>query len=486
MSHTADPAVPGSTEAQGEGKLHGKLGTRDLVLAALAFAGPLAGTSGYITIIIAYGNGLGAPSAFLVTTAILLFFAVGYGAMTRFVPNPGAFYAYITAGLGRPVGLGSSFLTLLSYIVIGIGFYGFAGLAVQQFVVRLGGPDLPWWLYAVGFWAIVGIFGYLRVDISAKVLGVLLIAEVIAVIVFDAVVMGVGGPEGVSGVSFTFGALTSGQLGLALVFTIALFTGFEAIAIYREETVDPERTISRATVITVCCIGGFYTVTSWAVITGLGATNAVATATADLAGSYFTIAATYLGAVVVDITSVLLLTSILAAHLAIQNVATRYVYSLAKDGILPRALGVAHDRHRSPHRASVTTSAVMFVGTAILILCGLTAEEIYAWFAGGAAFTIMLAMALTSLAILVYFRRHREHRVTLARGTVAPAVAAVGLGIGVILAMINFPVLIGGSQALANSMLAVAYGVFAAGVVTAFVLRRRRPDIYARIGRQEA
>ncbi|WP_190813048.1 APC family permease [Saccharopolyspora pogona] len=81
--------------------LHGKLGTRDLVLAALAFAGPLAGTSGYITIIIAYGNGLGAPSAFLVTTVALLFFAAGYGAMTRFVPNPGAFYAYITAGLGR-------------------------------------------------------------------------------------------------------------------------------------------------------------------------------------------------------------------------------------------------------------------------------------------------------------------------------------------------------------------------------------------------
>jgi amino acid transporter len=127
----------------------------------------------------------------------------------------------------------------------------------------------------------------------------------------------------------------------------------------------------------------------------------------------------------------------------------------------------------------------MFTCTAVLILCGLSAEEIYAWFAGSAAFTIMLAMALTSAAILVYFRRHRQHKVTFLRGTLAPAVAAAGLGIGLVLAMMNFPILIGGSQLLANSILAFCYAIFAAGIVTAVVLRRRRPDVYARIGRQE-
>ena len=83
-------------------------------------------------------------------------------------------------------------------------------------------------------------------------------------------------------------------------------------------------------------------------------------------------------------------------------------------------------------------------------------------------------------------QRHREHQITFARGTVAPALAAVGLGVGVILAMINFPTLIGGSPLLANTMIVVSYAVFAAGVATAFVLKKRRPDIYARIGRQES
>jgi amino acid transporter len=148
---------------------------------------------------------------------------------------------------------------------------------------------------------------------------------------------GVWRRRGISAIPFTIEAFTSGHLGNALVFTVALFTGFEAIAIYREETINPEKTIPRAITLTVLCVGAFYILTSWAAITGLGNTNAVSAATNDLAGSFFTVATTYLGTVFVDLTSVLLLTSVFAAHLAIQNVATRYVYSLSKDGILPRA-----------------------------------------------------------------------------------------------------------------------------------------------------
>ncbi|WP_263399574.1 amino acid permease [Saccharopolyspora pogona] len=229
----------------------------------------------------------------------------------------------------------------------------------------------------------------------------------------------------------------------------------------------------------------FYAIAAWAVITGLGATNAIAESAENPAGAFFSIAEKYVGTTFVDVTSVLLLTSIFAAHLAIQNVATRYVYSLAKDGIMPRWLGVAHERHRSPHRSSIATSVVMFSGTAALILLGLSAEQIYAWFAGSAAFTIMLAMAVTSLAILVYFRRHREHAVSFFRSTVAPAVALLALGTGVVLGMLHFPTLISGSRLLADSILAVSYGVFVAGIVTAVVLKKRRPDVYARIGRQE-
>ncbi|MCA4134830.1 APC family permease [Arthrobacter sp. M4] len=464
--------------------LTGRLGTADLVLAALAFAGPLAGTAGYISILISAGNGIGAPSTFLVTMAVLILFSTGYGALTRFVPNPGAFYAYITAGLGRSVGLGSSFLILSSYIAIGVGFYGFAGLAVQQFVVTHGGPELPWWVFSLVFWAAVGTLAYFRIEVSAKVLGVLLLLEVLVVAIFDIAVMSRGGEEGFSLEPFTLPALFSGSPGIALLFGIALFTGFEATAIYREETRDPDRTIPRATMITVVLIGVFYAITAWAMITGLGTSQAVAKATEDPAGVFFQVATAFGGQILSDAANLLLITSILAAHLSIQNVTTRYTYSLGVDGILPKGLGHAHPRFNSPYRASMTASATFLILTGVLIIAGLSATEIYAWFAGAAAFTILVAMTLTSLAAVVYFRRNRTSNLNGWQSFWAPLLAFLAMTGMVILGIYNFPSLIGGSDLLSSIMLLSSLAIFVAGIGTAEVLRRKKPHVYARIGRQ--
>jgi len=489
MTHVEGGGVPQSAisvagPSQREG-LSGRLGTRDITLATLAYTGPLTGVVGYITFIIAFGNGLGAPSAFIPVTLALFLFAVGYGAMTRFVPNPGAFYAYVTAGLGRVTGLGSAFLIISAYASIGVGFYGFAGISLQGFIVGHGGPEISWWICAAAFWVIVGTLAYFHISLSAKVLGVLLIAELIAIAVFDIVVFIDGGPEGISLEVFSWHNFTSGQLGIALVFAAALYAGFEATAIYREEARDPEKTIPRATIIVALFVGALYVTTTWAFITGMGASKAIDTSAADPAGAFLTIATEHVGRLFYDVASVLLLTSILAAHLAIQNVTSRYVYSLSIDGIFPKALGVAHAKHLSPSRASVTVSTMYLLLTALAVLAGLTVVQIYGWFAGLASVATLAAMTLVCLAAFVYFQRHPEHPVGLWKGTVAPGLGVLALGSIVYLGVKNFASLIGGSQALATWMLLFLVAAFGLGVAVALVLRRRAPAVFARIGRQD-
>lgn len=467
-------------------QLVGRLHTYDLVLAALALAGPLAATTGYTAFLLGYGSGLGTSWTFLVVMVVLLLFALAYGAMTRTVDRPGAFYSYITAGLGRHVGLGSSFLILASYILIGIGFYGFAGLSLSQFVIRLGGPDIPWWLFSLAYWAAVGILAYFRVDISAKVLGVLLVLEVIVVIVFDVVAISGGAREyGLALEPLNPATFFDGNVGFALAFAVALFTGFEATAIYREETVRPNKTIPRAAIIVVLVIGVFYAFTAWAFINGLGQDDAVARAAADPSNVFFEVAVQFGGPILADIASVLLITSVFAAHLAIQNVSTRYVYSLSVDGILPKALGRAHDRHGSPARASVTVSLTYLVLTALLILIGLTAVEIYAWFAGLASFTLILAMVLVSLSATVYYygrRGAKEPRTFSTRA--APILSFIGLAVIAVLVQMNFGDITGGSVVINVVMLVASYVTFIIGILVAEVLRRRKPHVYSRIGRQ--
>src|SRR5438477_255544 len=60
-------------------------------------------------LVVGFGNGLGAPAAFMFATVILTIFSVGYVAMSRKVTTAGGFYSYISHGLGRELGLGTGF-----------------------------------------------------------------------------------------------------------------------------------------------------------------------------------------------------------------------------------------------------------------------------------------------------------------------------------------------------------------------------------------
>jgi amino acid transporter len=79
----------------------------------VAAAAPLSVVAGAFPIGIAAGNGASFPAAYVVCTAVLLVFAVGFTAMSRHVPDAGAFASYIAKGLGRASGTGAAFLAVV-------------------------------------------------------------------------------------------------------------------------------------------------------------------------------------------------------------------------------------------------------------------------------------------------------------------------------------------------------------------------------------
>lgn len=124
-------------------------------------------------------------------------------------------------------------------------------------------------------------------DIGAKVLGLLMILEVLSLAtVAVAVLLQGGGPDGLApGASFSpgnvFAGGFAGSAGIALTFAFASYIGFEATAIYGEETRDPKRSVPRATYIAVSLIALLFAFTSWAVVSGLGS-DAVGDRTAQI------------------------------------------------------------------------------------------------------------------------------------------------------------------------------------------------------------
>ena len=122
--------------------------------------------------------------------------------------------------------------------------------------------------------AIIGVCGYRQVDLSAKILAVLVSLEFLIVLVLDVAILikgGEGGGAPLTATPFTRRSFLSGSVAIALLFNFASFIGFEATTIYSEEAKDPKRTVPRATFLAVLTIGFFYTLTTWLMVEGQGA-----------------------------------------------------------------------------------------------------------------------------------------------------------------------------------------------------------------------
>ncbi|MET8977971.1 APC family permease [Streptomyces sp. NPDC004539] len=465
-------------------RLQGNMGVGELAMSVLAFSAPLTTVAGFIPVLLMFGGKTG-PAIYLVATVVLLVFCVGFTAMGRTVANPGGFYSFVTQGLGRSAGLGGAFLATFGYFMIGFFAPPFFAITVQNYVENnLGGPHIGWGWYALAIVAVTTALAYRRIDLSAKVLTVVMVLEVVVVVVFDVTSFAHGSPAGAGGISLSLPWVTDPNIGVALLFVVGNFFGFEATVIFREEVKDPDRTIPRATYLSVAGIGVFYALAAWAYIAFTGADKAQSTATGDPGGMFTDALTELLGKTVVDIVTVLLMTSILASMLSIHNVTARYLYSLGTDGVVPRALGKVHPRHGSPFVAASLIGALWAIGVLLFAALGSDPNVLYARASGIGSFAILLLLFAASVAVFFHFRRNPSAEPGW-KTTAAPLLSAAGIGVVAYLAVTNYADLLGGSGFLTSFFLFFTFALFLVGMVHARVLRARRPEVYQRIGRQD-
>ncbi|TQR85487.1 APC family permease [Mycobacterium hodleri] len=466
MSETTTPAETlGSPPAGSRRKLHGNLGVASIVFMVVAAAAPLGVIGGVVPLGIAGGNGAGFPATFVVATIVLLLFSVGFTAMTPHVDEAGAFFSYVRKALGFPVGIGVALVAVVSYVAIEAGVYGLLGPAGASIVELFGGPTLPWWLFALAAFAVTTYLGYRNIALSSRVLAVLLTAEIAIVAILDFVIVVRGGDHGLSTGVVDPHAILSGSVGIGLLFAIISYVGFEATAIFRDEARTPERTIPRATYLSLILIGAFYAVTSWAMISGWGDEEAVSRATDSGSAFLGDTAQRYLGTIGADVITVLYFTSLFACILSFHNVVSRYLFALSQRDVLPASLSRPHGRHGSPHLASLWISGVVAVSVILAVVLQLDpAAQFYTWFAGATTVGIVVLLIATSVAVLAYFwtdaRGHSQWRIR-----VAPSLGLIGLAGALVLILANLKDLVGGSSVLAWVIIGLLVGAFAIGIV---------------------
>ncbi|HEX2594371.1 MAG TPA: amino acid permease [Rhizomicrobium sp.] len=457
------------------GRRRNTLSTSRIVFLVVAAAAPLAAMIGNLPIALGRGNGAGVPAAFLLAAVTLLCFAVGYAAMSRRIVNTGAFYTYIAHGLGKPAGVGGAFIALVAYITFTVGMAG--ACAYYFHLVLTPQQSGEWVAYAVVAIAVTGVLGYRSIDLSSKVLGVLMTAEIAVLAVFDICVLWAKGFGAFPLESFTPSVAFAPGFAVALMFAYTSFIGFESAALYGEEAKEPTKSIPTATYASVFLIGGFYLLTAWITVGAIGALNAKPLAQAKGGQLMLDMITQYSGAAAMAVAAILLCTSLLASYLAIHNAATRYVFALSREKLLPEALGRFHPKRYAPSNASLVVSAITVVGVGSFLLSGLDPYlTLIPLLIGFGTLGIIALQAFAAVAILVYFRRRNSPDVW--RTLAAPAVGAVGLIAATALVAWNFGLLATIEAAWVN-WLPLAYVVAcAAGVAFALWLKQAKPKNY--------
>lgn len=472
------PKVEGQTDA-----LRQRLGTASIVFTVMAYLAPLGAAAGYVPFVVGYGNGLGAPYTFLLCGALVVLFSFGYLAMVRHVRRPGAFYAYISIGLGKRLGLAAGSMTLVFYILTAVGFTIFGSVSMQAVISTNLGVDLPWWLYGIAEVAVVGFCGYRGIEFSTRILGIVVAVELLMIMAFNVVTLFHGGRSGLSSQPFSWDSLSSGSITAAVLFVIAFFVGFESTAIFREEAREPERVIPRATYIVTAIIAMFYSLTAYCFIIGLGPERAVGAAASNPARSFVTAVAGALGSTYAQVVSIMVVTSSVAAQLAMVTVTTRYIYSFSIDGVIPKALSAIHKRHNSPNRAALVTIGATGLGVLSVAVAGLDATTAYGTFSGVLEFGFEVLVLLVSASVIVYFLRNRHSGESTWSIFIAPLLSILIWGWLLLASLANAELLLGTPTPLTNVIIALLALAFVGGLVFASWAAVRAPDVYARIGR---
>ncbi|WP_159766155.1 APC family permease [Streptomyces sp. HM190] len=455
------------------------LGVLGILFFVLSAQAPLTGIAGAVPIAVAIGTGAGTPAAYLAAGVIILLFSVGFVAMGRHVVDAGAFYTYIGKGLGRPTGSGSAGVALFAYCAVQAAMYGLYGATVSGLVEHYSGVHVAWWVWALVTMVVVQVLGASGIEMGAKILAVFVLAEFSILIAFALVTFFKGGgPEGLGLTdSFSPSAALKGAPGVALMFAVASMFGFEATAIYGEEAREPRKTVPRATYLSVAVITGFFAFTSWMLVSAHGASRAAGEAgkalqSGDAAGFVFGPIAALFGGWTADVLPILLATSLFAGILAFHNSANRYLFSLGREGLLPHGLTVINGRHSPWVAGAVQTGIALLLVMPFAILGKDPVLTLFSWFSGVAVLGIMLLYFLTSVSVVVFFRRSRADNRPW-NTVIAPVLGALGIAGAIWLIIANFTTLIGGDRTTALWLQVTVPAVLVLGVVGARLTRAR-------------
>jgi len=399
-------------------ELKRSLGLVDLLAYGLVFITPIAPVAVF-GIVFNASHGM-VPLVYVIGLVAMLFVALSYMAMAEAFPVAGSVYSYAARSLGPVVGFFAGWAILLDYILIPTLSYVACAIAIASVFPGLSKP-----LCVIVMVVAATVVNVLGIESTVRTSFALLGFQLVILVLFG--ILGVNAlAHHLAGAHVSLlpfynpAELTPALVFGALSLAVLSFLGFDAVSTLSEESRHGSRMIGRATMLALCLSALLFVAQTWiASLFILGKTSLPAGDATDAA--FYNVAALIGGPAFKFLLAIPgAFFSLLAGAITAQAATSRLLYSMARDGELPRLLAHVDPKRKVPARA-------VFLVAGVTLITGVFMVDRLELLTSMVSFGALLGFLLLQVSVVAHFMWRQKSRNWL-RHLVAPTIGFLIIG----------------------------------------------------------
>ena len=419
--------------------------------------------------------GPGAWLSYVAATIVVVLVGLCVAQFARRFASSGSLYSYVARGLGPTGAFATGWSLVIGYACIAMLGVTLIGPFLGSLLDRVGLPGMTSNTAYIVMTALVTVaaasFAIVGIKISTRV-GLVLEVVSVAAVLFVLVVVVVRGGDSSAPSLFDLSGTSFDAVTYGIVLAVLGFVGFESSASLGAEARNPHRTIPRAVIGSAVLVGVLYVFASISSVMGFGGVEELSGSAAPVSE----LAERYGLGGIVWIVDLGVAASFFAVAIASINAASRVLYTMGEEDVLPAALGRAHRTYKTPHVAIGILAPIIGLVPVLLMIAGRGPFDVYAYVGTIGTFGYMVAYLLMAVALPFFLKR---------RGEANPVSTVLSVVVVAALLYVFYKNVIPVPEYPLNLLLPIFVALLVTGMAWYSVVRVRRPEVLAEVGSTE-
>jgi amino acid transporter len=348
---------------------HRQLTLRHAVAQSLGL-GPMISAGVLLGLIASPVSGAGVNATFSVLVATIGCLGLGYAVslFARRWAGAGSLYEFLARGSTARFGVLAAGVYFVGMMWAGGPSIG-SGLAdvTQPFLQLRLSLNVSWWVIIVVGAVLVQLLNFFGIRLATRVMLYTVGFGLIPMLILAVTILAKGGANGLTLSPFNPSTTSIGTAFNGILIAVTLFVGFEASAALGEECRHPHRDIPRAVLLSLLAAGLFFVLMTYVITMGYGVHAVAKGVWANDTAYLDTMANRYVGSWLAVILDIVVIFDCFASMLMFTVVVGHGLFSLARDGLLPKVFATT-SRYNTPWVANSTILAATLVGIIVIPL----------------------------------------------------------------------------------------------------------------------